>query len=154
MRAVIQRVTRASVRVDSKVTGRIGRGLVVLVGVEDGDTEDDASFLARKTARLRIFDHDSGRMDRDVLESGGAILAVSQFTLLGDCRKGRRPSWTRAARPEVAVRLYEAFVAALREAGAQVETGVFQATMEVELSNDGPVTLVLDTREAGLAKKP
>jgi D-tyrosyl-tRNA(Tyr) deacylase len=147
-------VTRASVRVGFEVTGRIGAGLVVLVGVEDGDTEADASLLARKTVGLRIFDDDSGRMDRDVLESGGAILAVSQFTLLGDCRKGRRPSWTRAARPEVAVLLYEAFVTALREAGVKVETGVFQAAMEVELSNHGPVTLLVDTREAGPRKKP
>lgn len=154
MRAVIQRVRRAEVRVGAEITGRIGPGLVVLVGVEDGDTGDEASQLARKIVGLRIFDDESGRMDRDVLESGGAILAVSQFTLLGDCRKGRRPSWTRAAPPEVAVRLYDAFVAALRQAGAKVETGVFQATMQVELSNDGPVTLVLDTREARFGKKP
>lgn len=145
MRAVVQRVSRAEVRVGGKVVGQIGRGLVVLVAVGVGDSVESGQALAEKIVHLRIFDNQAGRMDRSVLEAGGSVLCVSQFTLYGDCRKGRRPSYDRAAPPEAAQPLYEAFVASLRALGATVETGQFQAMMEVELTNDGPVTLLLDS---------
>jgi len=145
MRAVVQRVSRARVTVEGRVTGEIGSGLVALVGVGSADTEQDARWLADKIAELRVFEDDAGKMNRSLAEAGGATLAVSQFTLYGDCRKGRRPSFDRAARPEQARALYEKFVAFLRERGLRVEEGVFQAMMQVELVNDGPVTLLLDS---------
>jgi len=145
MRAVVQRVTYARVEVDGAVVGEIGPGLLVLLGVAKGDTLADAEFLAAKIAQLRIFADDAGKMNRSVLEAGGALLAVSQFTLYGDCRKGRRPSFDGAALPEVARELYEHFVKVSREAGLRVETGVFQADMAVSLLNDGPVTLIVES---------
>ncbi len=143
MRTVIQRVSRAAVRVDGRVAGEIGAGLLVLLGVADGDGESDAARLAEKVARLRIFANDEGRFDRSVLDTGGGVLVVSQFTLIADTAKGNRPSFAGAAPPEEAERLYERFCSALREAGAAVEQGVFGARMDVELVNDGPVTIVL-----------
>lgn len=145
MRAVIQRVSQASVSVDGAVVGRIGTGLLVLLGVARGDDEAAAEYLAEKTAGLRIFEDDTGKMNRSVAEAGGSVLVVSQFTLYGDVRKGKRPSFDRAAPPEPANRLYEHFVAQLRAAGIQCETGRFQAMMDVELVNDGPVTILLDS---------
>jgi D-aminoacyl-tRNA deacylase len=143
--AVVQRVSRAEVRVDGRVTGEVGRGLLVLLGVRSGDDDADAGWLAAKVASLRIFADADGRMNRGLDEAGGAMLVVSQFTLLGDCERGRRPSFTDAAPPAEAQRLYERFCAAARDLGVRVETGVFQAMMEVELVNDGPVTLLVDS---------
>lgn len=148
MRAVVQRVSRAKVTVGGEVTGEIGAGLLVLLGVGEEDTSDDAAYLAEKIVGLRIFPDDDGKMNRALGETGGALLAVSQFTLYGDCRKGRRPSFIAAARPEAAVRLYETFVAEVRGRGIAVATGRFQEHMDVELVNDGPVTLLLDSRKA------
>jgi D-tyrosyl-tRNA(Tyr) deacylase len=145
MKIVVQRVKAASVRVDGKTVGEIGDGLLVLVGISHGDTAADAAFLARKTVNLRIFDDESGIMNRSVQDAGGAILAVSQFTLYGDCRRGNRPSYIEAAGPEKGLMLYEEYVKQLREFGPQVETGIFQAEMEVSLVNDGPVTLILES---------
>ena len=145
MRAVVQRVTEARVRVDGKVTGEIGAGVVALVGVARSDTEAAARQLAEKIAGLRLFNDPDGKMNLSLEETGGAVLAISQFTLYGDTRKGRRPSFDRAAPAEQARALYAAFVAALRACGLRVETGVFQALMEVELTNAGPVTLLVDT---------
>jgi D-aminoacyl-tRNA deacylase len=145
MRAVVQRVKQAEVRVDGLVTGHIGEGLVVLVGIAREDTEAAGQYLAEKIVQLRVFDDDQGRMNRSLLEAGGSILCVSQFTLYGDCRKGRRPSYDRAARREGARLLYERFVQQLRAFDVPVATGQFQAMMDVELINDGPVTLLLDT---------
>ena len=145
MRAVVERVSRAEVRIEGWVVGRIGPGLLVLVGVGQGDTEEAGKWLAGKIVSLRIFDDEQGKMNRSIVEAGGSILCVSQFTLFGDCRKGRRPSYDRAAVPEAARRLYEAFVGSLRGFGVRVETGEFRAMMEVELVNDGPVTLLLDS---------
>jgi D-tyrosyl-tRNA(Tyr) deacylase len=145
MRAVVQRVTSASVRVDGEVVGACGLGLLVLVGARHEDTSETATRLAAKVARLRIFADDEGRFDRSLLDVGGEALVVSQFTLLADTRKGNRPSFTDAAPPEQAEPLVETFCAALRAQGVHVETGVFGARMEVELVNDGPVTIVLDT---------
>lgn len=145
MRAVLQRVSEASVRVDGVVVGRIGPGLVVLLGVGRGDTEADADYLAEKTLNLRVFPDEAGQMNRSVVEVGGGILVVSQFTLFGDARKGRRPGYTDAAAPEEANRLYELFVARLRPSGLPVATGVFRAMMDVALVNQGPVTLLLDS---------
>jgi D-tyrosyl-tRNA(Tyr) deacylase len=153
MRAVIQRVSRASVTVGGEVVGRIDKGLLVLLGVAEHDTQDDVIYLAAKIVGLRIFPDDEGKMNRSLLEVGGRMLVVSQFTLLGDCRKGRRPSFIEAARPEQAVELYRGFVAEARGQGAAVETGRFQEQMDVELVNDGPVTLILDTREMREAVK-
>lgn len=147
MRAVVQRVARAEVRIEGRTVGRIGRGLLVLVGVATGDTSETGKTLAEKIVNLRIFDDEQGRMNRSLLEAGGAVLCVSQFTLYGDCRKGRRPSYDRAAPPESARLLYEAFVESLRAFGVTVETGQFQAMMDVELVNDGPVTLLLDSEK-------
>ena len=147
MRAVLQRVTRASVTVDGQVVGQIGRGLAVLLGVEQDDTDADAHQLADKTIQLRIFDDAEGKMNLALTDVGGAMLVVSQFTLLGDCRKGRRPSFIQAAAPELAERLYETFVAAVGVQGIQVATGKFRAMMQVELVNDGPVTILLDSRK-------
>jgi len=147
VRVVIQRVSEASVTVDRQTVGAIGQGLMVLLGVAQGDTSQEAKFLAEKTAGLRIFEDDAGKMNRSVEEIGGSLLVVSQFTLLGDCRKGRRPGFTGAAPPELADQLYEEFVAALRSRGVNVATGVFRADMQVALVNDGPVTMLLDSRK-------
>ncbi|MBO13714.1 MAG: D-tyrosyl-tRNA(Tyr) deacylase [Planctomycetaceae bacterium] len=146
MRAVIQRVSRANVTVSGKVVGEIGAGLLVLLGVEQGDTQDDVVWMANKVVGLRVFEDDDGKMNLDVGEVGGAILAVSQFTLLGDCRKGRRPSFVAAARPEEADGLYRSFVTEVAGQGLEVQEGRFQQHMDVELVNDGPVTLQVDSR--------
>lgn len=149
MRAVVQRVSSARVEVDGVPTGSIEKGLLVLLGVARGDGEKRAAWLAEKIAGLRIFEDDAGKMNLSVEDVGGSVLVVSQFTLLGDCRKGRRPSFTEAAPPDEADALYKVFVARLREHHRlTVETGVFQAHMAVHLVNDGPVTLVLDAAEA------
>ena len=147
MRAVVQRVTRAEVRVDGEVIGRIEHGLCVLVGVAQGDTEEDARTLADKVVNLRIFEDAEGKMNLDLKQTGGSLLCVSQFTLLGDARKGRRPSFADALAPGPAAELFEAFCARCRTE-VPVETGRFRASMQVELVNDGPVTLLLDTRRA------
>jgi D-tyrosyl-tRNA(Tyr) deacylase len=149
MRAVVQRVSEASVRVGDEIVGRIGRGMLVLVGVARGDGEREADYLIDKIVHLRIFEDDDGKLNRSVLEVGGEALVVSQFTLLGDCRKGRRPSFVEAADPEQGNRLYERVVAGVRGAGVAVQTGRFRAFMAVSLVNDGPVTLVIDTPGAG-----
>ena len=145
MRAVVQRVSRAKVEVDGAITGEIGAGLLVLLGVSKDDTTAGADFLAGKIANLRIFQDEAGKMNRSLIEAGGALLVVSQFTLYGDCRKGRRPSFEQAAGAEQARSLYEHFISAARQTGVRVETGVFQATMAVTLTNDGPVTLILES---------
>ncbi len=147
MKALVQRVSEASVRVGDETLGAIGRGLVVLFCAEEGDAPGDVELLARKTANLRIFPDDAGKMNRSVLDVGGAVLAVSQFTLAGDCRKGNRPSFIRAAAPEAANAAYERFCAALGGLGLAVETGRFAAEMKVALVNDGPVTISLDAAE-------
>jgi D-tyrosyl-tRNA(Tyr) deacylase len=147
MRAVLQRVSRAAVVIEGETVGAIERGLLVLLGVAPTDTPTDAQWLADKTAGLRIFNDEAGKMNLSVADVGGAVLVVSQFTLYGDSRKGRRPSFIGAAPPEVAVPLYEAFVHALRALGLPTATGQFGAMMQVELINDGPVTLILDTTE-------
>ncbi len=144
MRAVVQRVSRARVVVDSETVGQIGAGLVVLLGVAAADGEEQADRLAERVARLRIFADEDGRFDRSVLDAAGGVLAISQFTLIADTRKGNRPSFSEAARPEAAEPLYARFVAALGSLGVPVEQGVFGARMAVELVNDGPVTIVLD----------
>jgi D-tyrosyl-tRNA(Tyr) deacylase len=145
MRAVVQRVSEASVQVENEVVGRIGRGLLVLLGVSRTDAERNADHLAEKVAQLRIFEDPAGKLNRSLLEVNGEMLIVSQFTLLGDCRKGRRPSFVEAAEPEHAFRLYEYFVRRAMAAGVAVQTGRFQARMAVSLVNDGPVTLILDS---------
>jgi D-tyrosyl-tRNA(Tyr) deacylase len=147
MRAVLQRVRRACVIVEGGTVGAIERGLAVLVGVASGDTADDADWLARKTSELRIFEDDEGRMNRSVVDVGGGVLVVSQFTLLADCRKGRRPSFTDAAPPGVGEELYERYAAALSERGLAVATGRFGERMLVEIENDGPVTILLDSAD-------
>ena len=147
MRAVLQRVTRASVRVSGETVGEIGRGLLVLLGIARDDAEQDIAYLVEKIAALRVFEDAEGRMNLSVTEVGGALLVVSQFTLYGDVRRGRRPSWIDAAPPETAEPLYEAFVTAARSRVPRVETGSFRAMMEVELVNDGPVTILLDSRK-------
>lgn len=148
MRAVVQRVSRASVRVGDEVTGAIEKGLLVLLGVGHDDSEGDAAYLAEKVAGLRIFEDDAGKMNLGVADVGGAVLAVSQFTLFGDARRGKRPSFDAAARPERARELYEYFVNRVRGLGLRCETGRFQAMMEVELVNSGPVTILLDSKKA------
>lgn len=147
MRAVVQRVTRARVTIDGETSGEIAAGLLVYIGVAEGDGEDEARWLATKIARLRIFDNDAGQFDRSLLDSGGAALVVSQFTLLADTRRGRRPSFTGAARPEVAEPLVELVMAELRTLGVTVAGGRFGAHMLVESENDGPVTITLDSAE-------
>ncbi|MGB7923178.1 MAG: D-aminoacyl-tRNA deacylase [Pyrinomonadaceae bacterium] len=147
MRAVLQRVTRACVRVDDEVVGEIGGGLVVLLGIAHDDTEQDAKYLLEKLTSLRIFDDADGRMNLPVTEAGGALLIVSQFTLYGDARRGRRPSWSDAASPEMAEPLYQHFVAAARRSVQHVATGSFRRMMRLELVNDGPVTILLDSRK-------
>ena len=146
MIAVVQRVTRSSVTVDGSVVGAIGPGLNVLLGVADGDEATDADYLAAKVAHLRIFEDDQGRMNRSLLDTGGRMLVVSQFTLLGDCRKGRRPSFVRAAAPAPAQRLYLYFVDQVKKLGIDVQTGRFGAMMQVNIVNDGPVTLLVHSR--------
>jgi len=147
MRAVVQRVSEATVVVEGETVGAIQQGLLVLLGVARGDTSQEALSLADKTATLRIFEDSEGKMNRSVEDVGGRILVVSQFTLLGDCRKGRRPGFTEAAPPELADTLYEEYVVALRERGVRVATGVFRAAMQVALVNEGPVTMLLDSRK-------
>lgn len=147
MLVVVQRVSRAEVRVDGRVVGRIGPGLLALVGIAKGDTQETGKVLAEKLVNLRIFNDEQDRMNRSLLEAGGDLLCVSQFTLYGDCRKGRRPSYDQAASAEEAQPLYEAFLESLRALGVRVETGRFRAMMEVELVNDGPVTLLLDSEK-------
>ncbi len=147
MRAVVQRVSRAQVTVGGEIVGAIGPGLLVLLGVEKQDDESDAAYLAKKTAGLRIFQDGAGKMNAPVADAGGEVLVVSQFTLFGDCRKGRRPSFDRAAAPEKADALYQHYVGGLRAEGLRVETGVFQAMMQVELTNDGPVTILLNSKK-------
>jgi D-aminoacyl-tRNA deacylase len=147
MRAVIQRVSKARVVIGGQEHSQIGSGLLVLLGVEKEDTADDAQMLAQRIVELRIFEDDAGKMNRSIREAGGQILAVSQFTLLGDCRRGRRPSFDPAAPPDVARTLYEKFVDEIRASGVPVATGVFQAMMDVELTNQGPVTFILDSRK-------
>ena len=146
MRAVVQRVRESSVAIDGNVVGKCGHGLMVLIGVEVGDTEKDLSYIADKVPNLRIFEDEAGKMNRSLLDMGGQILAISQFTLLGDARGGRRPSFIAAARPDTAVPLYEALVEKWRSLGIHVETGEFGADMQVSLINDGPVTILLDSR--------
>jgi D-tyrosyl-tRNA(Tyr) deacylase len=148
MRAVLQRVSRAKVTVEGAVTGEIANGLVALVGVANEDGPADVQYIASKIREIRLFEDENGRMNRSVVETGGAALVVSQFTLQADCRKGRRPSLDGAAPPALARALYEDVVRALRESGLQVATGVFQAHMQVELVNDGPVTVLLDSTRA------
>lgn len=147
MRAVVQRVSRASVTVDGTVTGAIEQGLMVLLGVEEGDTEKDGEYLAEKITGLRVFEDEEGKMNKSVKDKEGKILAVSQFTLLGDCRHGKRPSFIAAARPEQAKALYEDFMERCRQKGVPVEAGIFQADMLVSLDNNGPVTILIDSRK-------
>jgi D-tyrosyl-tRNA(Tyr) deacylase len=147
VRAVIQRVTRASVTVEGRVAGEIGAGLLVLLGVSRTDNPESAAYLAEKIANLRIFSDEAGKMNLSLLDVGGSALLVSQFTLYGDTRGGRRPSYVQAAPPEQASRLYEEFVRTIRALGVPVQTGVFQAHMQVELVNDGPVTILLDSEK-------
>jgi D-tyrosyl-tRNA(Tyr) deacylase len=147
VRAAIQRVTRASVNVDGRVAGEIGAGLLVLLGVSKTDTSESAAYLAEKIANLRIFSDEAGKMNLSILDVGGSALVVSQFTLYGDTRGGRRPSFIQAAPPEQANLLYQEFVRLMRSLGVTVETGVFQEDMQVELVNDGPVTILLDSEK-------
>jgi len=147
MRAVVQRVTRAQVAVNGEITGQIGLGLLVLLGVGQDDSEADATYLAEKIAGLRVFEDEQGKMNRSARDAGGSVLAVSQFTLYGDVRRGKRPSFDAAAPPETARRLYEFFVEQIRAAGVRCETGRFQETMKVELVNEGPVTILLDSEK-------
>jgi D-tyrosyl-tRNA(Tyr) deacylase len=146
MIALLQRVTHASVSVEGKVTGEIGKGLVILLGIKNGDTSEDVKYLAEKCVHLRIFEDDAGKMNRSVREVPGAILVISQFTLYGDTRKGRRPGFIDAAPPEISEPLYEAFVAELRRQGLPVATGIFGAKMQVEIHNDGPVTVFVKSK--------
>ena len=147
MRAVVQRVSRAEVRIEERVVGKIGRGFVVLLGVAGGDSDADAAFLVDRIVGMRVFADDAGKMNLSIAQADGAMLVVSQFTLLADTNSGRRPSFTKAAAPEEARRLYEHFLSLVRKHDVKVETGEFGATMEVDLINDGPVTIILDSRE-------
>ena len=147
MKALLQRVDKAGVSVEGKLTGEIGKGICVFLGVVHEDTEKDITWLADKIVNLRIFEDGSGKMNRSVIDEKGEILVVSQFTLCGDCKKGRRPSWTNAAEPSFANSMYEKFVKEIEVRGVRTATGVFQAYMKVEICNDGPVTLMIDTRE-------
>jgi D-tyrosyl-tRNA(Tyr) deacylase len=146
MRAVVQRVKQSSVKAGNEIVGQIGRGLLVLLGVAKDDTAKDADYLVNKIINLRIFEDQDGKMNRSLLETGGELLAVSQFTLLADCRKGRRPSFVEAAQPQKAIDLYTKFVDLVREKGVKVQTGRFRAMMEVALINDGPVTVIIESR--------
>ena len=145
MRAVVQRVKSSSVKTGDEIVAQIGNGLLVLLGVAKGDTAQDADYLAQKIINLRIFEDQGGKMNRSLLETGGELLAVSQFTLIADCRKGRRPSFIEAAGPEMATDLYERFVNTVREEGVRIQTGRFRAIMEVALINDGPVTIIIES---------
>ena len=145
MRAVVQRVSHAEVRISGRPCASINEGLLILLGVGENDQEKDALYLAEKIAYLRIFEDESGKMNLSVMDTKGAAIVVSQFTLYGDCRKGRRPSYSHAMEPKSAIRLYELFIRSLRGLGVEVQTGAFQEMMEVELVNDGPVTLMLDS---------
>ena len=147
MRAVVQRVAEADVSAEGRTTGSIGPGLVVLLGVEEGDSERDADYMADKITGLRIFEDEAGKMNLSIKDAGGKILAVSQFTLLGDARKGKRPSFSSSARPEEANRLYRYFISKVNDCGVATEEGVFQAEMMVRIYNDGPVTILLDSRK-------
>ena len=147
MRAVVQRVKKSSVTVEEKITGKIGQGLMVLIGVEDGDNEKDADYIADKVCGLRIFEDEQGKMNLSVEDIGGEVLAVSQFTLLADARKGRRPSFTKAAAPDEANALYRKVIDKIESRNINVEEGVFQAEMMVEIHNDGPVTILLDSNK-------
>jgi len=147
MRAVVQRVSKASVTVDEKIVGKIGKGLMVLLGVGQDDTRSDIEYMANKIVNLRVFADDEGKMNLSTLDISSEILVVSQFTLYGDCRRGNRPSYVKAARPESANELYEGVVSALREKGINVQTGIFQAKMDVEIHNDGPITLIIDSEK-------
>ncbi len=147
MKALLQRVDHASVTIEGKPAGEIGRGLCILLGVVHEDTEKDIAWLAEKIVNLRIFDDENGKMNRSVMDENGEILVVSQFTLCGDCRRGRRPSWIGAAEPVFANSMYEKFVKAIEASGLRTVTGVFQAAMKVNICNDGPVTLMIDSRE-------
>lgn len=147
MRAVVQRVSRAGVSVNGQPVGTIGRGLVILLGIGKEDGPEDVVYMTDKITRLRVFGDDAGKLNRSLLDTGGEILAISQFTLYGDCRRGRRPNFSAAAEPFKARRLYEGFVANLKEKGIRVATGEFQAHMEVEIINDGPVTILLDSKK-------
>jgi D-tyrosyl-tRNA(Tyr) deacylase len=148
MRAVVQRVSRAQVVIDGEITGQIGLGLLILLGVGHDDTEADANYLAEKIAGLRVFEDERGKMNRSVQDVGGSVLAVSQFTLYGDVRRGKRPSFDAASPPEKARQLYEFFLARIRSTGLRCETGRFQEMMKVELVNEGPVTILLDSEKA------
>ncbi|HWI64545.1 MAG TPA: D-aminoacyl-tRNA deacylase [Symbiobacteriaceae bacterium] len=145
MRAVVQRVSRGKVTVEGEVVGQVGKGYVVLLGVSKDDTPEAADYMAEKISGLRVFEDEQGKMNRSIIEAGGAVLAISQFTLYGDVRRGRRPGFDQAGRPEQAEPLYERFVEKLRSYGLTVETGRFQTHMEVELVNDGPVTILVDS---------
>lgn len=147
MRAVIQRVSQARVVVGGKISGEIAGGLLVLLGVEQGDKPEDLKYTFAKTIGLRIFEDENGKMNRSLVDTGGQLLVVSQFTLLGDVRKGRRPSFVHAAEPKIAESMYEDFLALGREQGIDVQSGIFQADMDVELVNDGPVTILIDSRK-------
>ena len=154
MRAVLQRVTAGKVAIDGRIHGEIGRGFVVLLGIHRDDTEAIADFFAEKIVNLRVFEDEAGKMNRSLLDTGGSILLVSQFTLYADCSHGRRPSFIEAARPEKAIPLYERMIAKLRGFGIRVETGEFGADMQVEIANDGPVTILLDSNEIYRKKAP
>jgi len=147
MRVVLQRVRRAVVRIEGEIVGEIGRGFLVLAGIAHEDTEEDYRLMAEKIVNLRVFEDEAGKMNRSLLETGGALLVVSQFTLFADCRKGRRPSFINAAPPEKASADFDLFIAILKENAIRVETGRFGAMMDVELVNSGPVTIIMDTRE-------
>jgi len=146
VKVVVQRAVQAKVTVDEKVVGKIDKGVMVLVGITHDDTEADAESLAEKIAHLRIFEDETGKMNHSILDVGGQVLSVSQFTLYGDCRKGRRPNYMNAAKPDVANELYESFNRMLREKGLQVETGIFGAMMDVQFTNVGPVTLIIESK--------
>ncbi len=147
MRAVVQRVREASVSVDNEIKGSVGQGFCVLLGIEAGDEDKDLEYMVEKVSGLRVFDDEDGVMNRSIMDCGGEILSISQFTLLGDARKGRRPSWIRAERPERANEMYQRFNEGLRSRGIRVEEGVFQAEMMVNIVNDGPVTILLDSKK-------
>jgi D-tyrosyl-tRNA(Tyr) deacylase len=147
VRVVAQRVTSSSVEVSEKIVGEIEKGLVLFLGIKNGDSEEDLAWMAEKCLNLRIFENEEGKFHYSVLEIKGEILVVSQFTLYGDCRKGRRPSFTQAAEPEIAEKLYEKFVLLLKESGLKIQTGIFASRMKVMIHNEGPVTLILDTEE-------
>jgi len=150
MRIVIQRVTQASVTVDGEITGKIGEGILILLGVADGDTEDDIKYLGDKAIGLRIFRDENDKMNLSVKDIGGEVLVVSQFTLYGDCKKGKRPSFDKAGNPKFAEEMYEKFLAYIKENMGKVEHGIFGADMKVELLNNGPVTLIIDSKPKGM----